>query len=240
METQVHGTVLISFLNRDFRTVGRTFPAEVRRLTAGLPVRVSALHLCIGENDPILEMAAAAALLAFQAARIRARVHKGSTIECQYALATFGVPSESLPITYSGAVKNKYHVQWIGARRIIEQSYYTSGPIIHEAIVDCPRANDVLFRVGERGTHRGNIRFRELMEQRWEQYRSTSSRHGKDVIVWEIVEAARGMHGRFLSWDTRGWWTEMTDPSTIKKHVVSFIRDYNKRLSAKRYRPKGG
>jgi hypothetical protein len=234
------GVVVVAFVSRDFRTIDPNAPSAFRRTQFGFAVRFSAIHLCIGNNNPIFDMTAAAAMKFMVKARLRCRVHKGSAIECLYAVKQFGVPVESIPITYAGVVKNKQHLQWLAGRRIIEESHLSSGPIILATIVDCPRANDVLFRVGERGTHEGNIKFRALIEARWKLYRSISNREAKDAIVREIADAVSEMEGRFLAWDSRGWWTEMTDPLAVKKQVGSFIRDYSKRMTAKKSKSNAG
>ena len=46
----------------------------------------------------------------------------GFTTETHYKLMTFGIPVSELPITSTGGIKTKHHLQWIKTRRAIDAS----------------------------------------------------------------------------------------------------------------------
>mmetsp|Transcript_44887 Transcript_44887/g.108936 ORF Transcript_44887/g.108936 Transcript_44887/m.108936 type:complete len:584 (+) Transcript_44887:130-1881(+) len=67
------------------------------------------------------------------------------------------------------------------------------------ALVVDVRPNDVLFGRGSGpNDHEGNIRFRELIAQRKEQYMNTNHRQTKAKIAKDIVDQVFGVDGRFL------------------------------------------
>lgn len=55
--------------------------------------------------------------------RFRTRIHMdGLTMETQYKLMTFGIPVSELPITSTGGIKTKHHLQWIRTRKALDSS----------------------------------------------------------------------------------------------------------------------
>ena len=193
--------------------------------------------MCLPRNDPVLTSSTAAIMMILGGDhRIRTRIHQGNVTDCQYKLMSFGIPVSDIPLTYTGEIKSKPITNWINSRKAIEACMGESGTVggSFEGI-DCPRLADVIFKVGERGTHPGNIRFRELLEggQRMDRYKSTSNRTEKDEIVWEISQGIHSTGGRFLAWDQRGFFVVIQDQAVLKKQIASFIRDFNKRRAAK-------
>uniref|UniRef100_A0A7S4EL90 DUF6824 domain-containing protein n=1 Tax=Pseudo-nitzschia australis TaxID=44445 RepID=A0A7S4EL90_9STRA len=88
----------------------------------GCPVRRSCTHFCLPENKPKMRIVRAVMMLAMpRQERIRTRVHMdGLTMETQYKLMTFGIPVSELPITSTGGVKTKHHLQWIRTRKALD------------------------------------------------------------------------------------------------------------------------
>jgi hypothetical protein len=169
--------------------------------------------------------------------RIRSRIHEGSVTEISYKLMAFTVPVDSLPIRSSGDVKTKNHLQWMESRLALEhamqQAEQNQTPF-DDDVVECPRLPDVVFKVGERGTRPGNVKLRELVESRHERYQTKTSRSVKNEVIQEIVKGIEDVGGRFLVWDSRGWYVVLSDPAIIKKQISTYIRDYKNRRSNKR------
>ena len=89
----------------------------------------------------------------------------GEPVELRYALNAFGIPTDDLPVTWTGKIKLSYHKQWLKLRTCIEnkQDYYLnsasagSRPVYHpypnqqelssssSGIVECPNSTDVIF-----------------------------------------------------------------------------------------------
>lgn len=212
------------------------FGMAMAQLARCSPVRCSAIHLCVPLDDPVLTSGAAAVMMILGADhRIRTRIHQGTVSDCQHKLAGFGINSSDIPLTYNGEIKNKGMVSWINSRKALEACCSDSNTGVVFQGTECPRNNDVIFKVGERGRHPGNARFRELLEggEQMDRYKSTNSRTGKDEIVWGLAEVVFSAGGRFLSWDSRGFFVPIEDQDILKKQIASFIRDFNKRRAAK-------
>lgn len=86
------------------------------------PVRRSCTHFCLPENNPTMRVVRAIMMMAMSLEeRVRTRIHMdGLTTETQYKLMTFGIPVSELPITSTGAIKTKHHIQWIKTRKAID------------------------------------------------------------------------------------------------------------------------
>ena len=58
------------------------------------------------------------------------RIHLGEALELQYGLMGFGIPTEDIPVSWSGKIKTKNLGHWMSVRYAIEQydatlhSYY--------------------------------------------------------------------------------------------------------------------
>jgi hypothetical protein len=100
------------------------------RIRECLPMRASAIHLCYNDIrfKPFMSM--------FQKfigthARVRFRTHFGSHTECQYALMSFGIMPDCLPVDTEG---NKNYIslnQWIEKRKILEGTTF-----LHRSILE--------------------------------------------------------------------------------------------------------
>jgi hypothetical protein len=236
-DTQRSGFVNIHFINmHDFRTMDPEFGRAMSLLAQCAPVRCSATHLCFPKGDVTAASAAAIMMVLGADHRIRTRIHQGNVSECQSKLMSFNIPVSEIPLTYTGEVKNKGMANWINSRKMFEAARQEAiDACVPFQGIDCPRLSDVIFKVGERGTHPGNTTFRELLEgeQRVFRYKSTSNRSEKDEIVREISQGIHSTGGRFLTWDNRGFFVAIQDQAMLKKQIASFIRDFNKRRAAK-------
>ena len=75
-------------------------------------------------------------------------------------------------------------------------------------IVECPGANDVVFRRGKSMTyHPGNVMFQSLIESRIEEH-TQANQVEKLSIVLSLIQCIRDEKGgRFLTWDSKNnWW----------------------------------
>jgi hypothetical protein len=151
-------------------------------------------------------------------------------IELIYSLMSFGIPSEQLPLTSTGTVKTKNHLQWMKFVKEKEKAML-EGRIFDG--IDCPRENDVLFSLGRHAwSHSGYSMFRGLLEQHYPRHNTTTSLEEKTAITWEIVEEVEKKGGRFLTWDSRGWWVQIKDRNVIRGKVALAFRNHNKRVIA--------
>jgi hypothetical protein len=178
--------------------------------------------------------------------RARFRVHFGSPLECAYALLSFGLPSELLPLTSECKLKTGNHKKWIQRRIVKEQELRRVGVF---SGIDLPSRNDVLDGHGiPIQNHPGNQRLKELCEISINEY-NKADRHSKFVaavrIVQEILHPSDllggigngGVRGRFLKRQDcnskSGWWVEETDEEVLIAKVRNKFRTVRK---MKRYR----
>ena len=75
---------------------------------------------------------------------------------------TIGIPSNHIPLTYTGNVKNAYWKSWMRQRLLIEQNPHDRTNL---RLVDVPYLSDILFHRGNRyAAHLGNVTLRERIE----------------------------------------------------------------------------
>jgi hypothetical protein len=121
-------------------------------------------------------------------------------------------------------------MQWIKVRKAIEDEIAKTGST---TIIECPFKNDVIIRFGKAYTnHPGTIMFRDILENHYEEHSNATSKENKVAVTWKIVEAVEKRGGRFLVWDNRGWWVELTDRTVIRSKVAVSMKDHSKRIQA--------
>jgi hypothetical protein len=71
----------------------------------------------------------------------------GTSTELRYILQVYGIPIESIPLTYTGKIKLSYIRQWLRLRNTIEdqEKLIATNSNINDIIVEAPYLNDVLF-----------------------------------------------------------------------------------------------
>jgi hypothetical protein len=93
-------------------------------------------------------------------------------METQYKLLTFGIPVSELPITSSGVIKVKYHLQWIKTRKALDSSRMKS-------LEECCR------KLQERNRHEESSLTYEL--RYYPTYDEFLSFHGKEPIFHPMI-----------------------------------------------------
>jgi hypothetical protein len=153
---------------------------------------------------------------------------KGSKIECQHALQSFGLPADQVPInTNSGKLKVKCHQKWIVLRCSKEEAR-RSGTEFHG--IECPEHKDLLFGRGRPiMRHPGNALLRNLLQARYQEYDEAPTRTEKTKIAWSIVCQLQQSSCRFLKEDPIGYWVEVSSEIARQKVSVAF-RDLRKNL----------
>ena len=164
----------------------------------------------------------------------------GEDVELRYKLKCYGIPTELIPVTESGNIKTVYFKQWMRLRKILEsivrtnQKKYSNND--DDSIIECPRSNDVIFRTGTALTcHPGNAMLQSVMESKMQEH-SAASQVGKTAITKEIIDEVKRKKGRFLQWDSRGWWTELTGKTIIHTKVAVSVRDFKSKSIAQQNR----
>ncbi len=244
VETQKKGAVGITTWHNvssidDFHKRGQVH----KRIGDAFPIRLSAIHLCLphhnsfGSNDSEMSQKQNPQLLRIIKAmfvmsigsenRPHMRVHIGSTVECIYALQSFGILPEQIPLnTTTGKVKTKYHHKWLELKLQKEIALKENKSFNK---IECPMIEDVLFGRGwPIMKHPGNVIFRHIVDSKLDEYQNEETKRGKTFIACSVVNIIKqqGNGGRFLKEDS-GWWVEVSDEMARQKVSIAF-RDARK------------
>jgi len=226
------------------------FASVTGKLRATIPVCFAGIHVCY--NDITQYARAATGVYALnRQSKVRFRPHYGSHMECQYALTTFGIPQDALPVSSSGEMSIDRHLRWIETRRRIEAKRKTADVAMHGSEnghadplhiswvsgMSSPgpaaggsiliQTNDVLFGRGKTVVeHEGNLRFRKIVSMYADQYEK-ANRQEKTCMTEKIVQQIHAANGRFLKRDDFGDWEEV-DHETARKKVAHAFRNRRK------------
>ena len=142
----------------------------------------------------------------------------------------FGIPGD-LPIKNSGSIKTQTQKKWIAYRQMMERE---DGKSLTE--IFCPSSKDVLV-VGGMHFYKypGNIRYRELLESKIDDYVNAVTVGEKIRITTGVLDSIVASGGRFLVRDKNGWWTAANEHSARTK-VSNAFRDLHKAQKANQNR----
>lgn len=144
-------------------------------------VRISAIHVCSLDTPAFRFRRTIITLRTIQDQRSRLKLHVGQPFELCYYLQGFGIPTENIPMTWSGNIKTSNFKNWMKLRKAIEEDneakrqYLRSfrSPVESNRVynsrmsnvVECPNSTDILFRQGTSLSHNpGNASFRCIIE----------------------------------------------------------------------------
>jgi hypothetical protein len=137
-------------------------------------------------------------------------VFTGTHIECVYALMTYGIPSESFPVTVAGEVKRKKHLEWIKMRK--RQESDNSG----QPRIVIPSYSDILFGRGKPfREHIGNLQLVNLLDDHLDRYEAVKLKE-KSAVIAEMVYIVKKKGGRFLKQE-KGVWVEADEKMAREK-----------------------
>merc|ERR1711971_627007 len=173
------------------------------------------------------------------------RTHTGSVVECIYALQSFGLHWDQIPISSStGKLKAKHHLKWLKLCRLKEDSItnYEGGPCDNvnrnrfDKIIECPNQMDVLFGRGRPAMrHPGNVLLRDIVQSKMEEYSNAKSKKAGTEITWSVVRMLKGKYGaRFLKEENiekevLGWVEVSNDIARTK--IRAAFRDFRSKMN---------
>lgn len=162
----------------------------------------------------------------------------GTQIERDYELRTFGIPTECIPLSCTGTIKDGNHKKFLKMRSKLDEHcrleaggdylrYYSPSFVARPfPAIECPEIDSFLVRRnGVAWNYPGNIRVRTLLEERLcdqqrlqEDYVSAVT---EEFIAWNIP--------MLVFDDTNGWYTRVTKKQDIQKQVLCIMREIRKR-----------
>jgi len=203
--------------NKEIQRVRLSSKARVTKI---VPIRLACVHMCY-PNTQMYRFNGRVFGLVASFLNSRTKIHLGNPVEWRYALRTYGIPTEILPVSNTGTIKLDNLKQWIKLKKYTDEQEMiemtASTKTLMEApmysIVECPGSNDVVFRMGKSmDYHPGNIKFQNVIESQL-QYHSdpNTTKAQKDAIVIEVIQHIKKDGGRFLKWESdNGWWSNMS------------------------------
>eukprot|EP00980_Cylindrotheca_fusiformis_P014666 scaffold3987_cov134-Cylindrotheca_fusiformis.AAC.16 len=253
-ETQLNGVTIITYEVGSCKdTTNGTGYIEHTRLLQSLPIHVAAIHHCC--DDPaqyLLQSASIRLLSTSQLARFQ--THIGSAVQCTYKLATFGIPSGSLPLSPVDHQPNMdRHMKWLRTRRVIESQKKKENPA-HPQFVETRLQPSVLQRqdasistnnssitnvrgVGniqpngddvlfgqEHKAHPGNMKMHQLMDHLQDEYES-ADKQGKMKFSLIVVFSMKGTGSRFLDFDETTMQWHIVPDTVARNKVAKAIRN---------------
>ena len=142
------------------------------------PIRFVSIHLCA--KNTIYTNIIKAVLIARLNSDYRRRLicNLGESVEVRYSLQGYGIPVDSVPVTWSGAIKTVNVKRFINFQTYIEEKDASSIVTTNNTITDCPYLNDILFKKGHTAEHQpGNMQFRSIINSVYTQHYLQQQQH---------------------------------------------------------------
>jgi hypothetical protein len=230
-ETQRHGLAMV-FIGKEeskAETISSECPliVSLHHVLQNLPFRIASNHQCMPYSPTRLLLRTLwIVFVASQDQRVRTKSYDDiALLETRYALMTFGIPVDQLPVTITGNIKVKNHLQWIKTRKAIDKfrEGFPAGNLTMECpIIAHPQKHDVLFSRGGNTGHPGNVEYRQDVFPKLEEFKQNSDRLCRQKLREEVYASVKARGGRFLSLHKGGWWEELPLDEAHEKITTSF------------------
>jgi hypothetical protein len=240
IENQRKGVVSVVWIEKlSFNNWG--FRKKKKLVLFLLPVRVVSIHFCA--KDIIARSLAKAVVVARLNTELRVRFisHLGECVENRYLLKGYGIPVDSLPITWTGTIKTENIKRFINLRYNVENnSNKESNTTNRLSIIECPYLNDILFKKGNHTLQQsGNIQFQSIVWSIYKQHLQQQHHQNGEInknlqsplppvisaittkmLVPDILNKIKQDNLRVLVWDKKnGWWNCFNEESDYRKHI---------------------
>ena len=155
-------------------------------------------------------------------------------MEIDYALESYGIPTNHVPLTFTGSIKDGYAKQWLVMRQYVEDRYSSDNEV---DVVECPKPKDVLFRKGRSYMRcQGNERVKQMVQKRYqgesllETAKRGLSKKKQDEVLRDILLDIASQGGRVLVWNDNGWWNEMSDGGALLTKLERLVKEILKEM----------
>ena len=162
----------------------------------------------------------------------------GTQVERDYELRTFGIPTECIPLSCTGTIKDANHKTSIKMRTKLDDNrkaeangdyirYYSPDSTCKPFhAIECPEIDAFLVRRnGVAWNYPGNISVRALLEEKL-----GDQQRLKENFVSAITEELIALDIPILVYeDQNGWYVRVTNKQDIQKQVLYIMREIRKR-----------
>lgn len=155
---------------------------------------------------------------------------EGSAQECIYALMTFGIAKETLPIDQNNRLSLTFFQSWLAMReekeKGIRASRASATTIDYEVsnTIVVPGQYDVLMGRGKIVESPGNNHLRYLISVHFDRY-DTAARCEKNVVCLWVLGMIEKKGGMFLKKDGQKGWVRIPESKAVDKISHDF-RNY--------------
>jgi hypothetical protein len=224
-ESQRTGVILVSFHSEgcfDFERYDPDLTGLYPRMIQDLPVKICGIHHCVDPTTVTIgNMFEAKLIFASRETRAKTRVHFGTLLECLYNLQSFGIPTDSIPMTSGGKVKTKAFLEWLDMRRTREE---------FERSEDCPEVYEIplnkhvlLGRGKPLQKHVGNMRLINIVDEYIQKYDRCEKKLEKTAMASDLVQNIKSKYDTAFLCKESGVWIEVHDDAAREK-VSNLLR----------------
>jgi len=244
--SQIKGAVMLGLLNEEaIESIRMARLSDAQKFGQVIPIRFSGAHFCFPDEFRFRVLKAMVLTLGQGDTRHMTRIHIGTQVKCDYDLRSFGIPTEFIPRSSTGKIKDSYHKTFLKTKMAMDQHrkaesrndyryYYASTSIIKLfPAIECPENNCFLVRKhGVAWNNPGNVELRNFLEEE-------EQKHGKKRLKGEfirsIVDEINARNINILVFDEKNsWYTKVTEKDEFQKHILQAVRDIRKRKSKKK------
>eukprot|EP00536_Pseudo-nitzschia_multiseries_P013534 jgi/Psemu1/320473/estExt_fgenesh1_pm.C_5830001 len=244
--SQRKGAVVLGLLSEEAIESTRMAQfSHVQKFMQAMPIRFSAHHSCLPDEFRFRVFKVMMLILHQGDARHLTRIHIGTQMECDYKLRTFGIPTEHIPRSYTGKIKDSYHKTFLKSRTAMDDHrkaeakndyhyyYATTSKTKPFPAIECPENNCFLVRKhGVAWNHPGNMELRNFLAEKEQEH---GRKRLKGEFISSVVDELNARHIHILLFDEKNsWYTKVTEKEEIQKHVLQVVRDIRKRKSTKK------
>ncbi|CAJ1969770.1 unnamed protein product [Cylindrotheca closterium] len=207
---------------------GFTFLVTLMDVVASIPLRHSAVHICL---KPIRSSLVLSNTLLFYTlnqspadTRIRTRIHYGTDAELQLALRSHGIHTQRCPVDLEGNIRRDVSNTWFQKQEKTADTRHNPQLVV----LNQPRPQDVLFGKGYGIQHHlGNFWFRNYLMSHRDAYDSAPQSLRTEIST-KLARTMFENGTRFLKRAESGEWMEV-DLHEATKKVGQLFRTFRKK-----------
>jgi hypothetical protein len=198
-------------------------------LVRWLPMRpYCSLHICMRDTLPYHILARLLIATTVPEIRYNHKIHAGSSFEVMYRLLPFGIPTDALPVSASGAIKLKGVQRWFD-RRAKKEEFSRQYPFVPFDKFELPAVRDILFAKGKPyRSHQGNVEFLVVINTFLGEYEA-ANRKERRLLLSKVIRTIHENGAEFLTLGEDGWWVKVSEKLLMDKVSKAFANAARKK-----------
>jgi len=205
--------------------IGKNNGTYQRKSNAAMPIRVASYHFCY-KDTPFFHALSALYFFHVLSPEKRAifNAHFGDYTELLYTCGSYGIPTDLIPVSFTGSMKFGHMNEWINYQRAHEEKI-KHGSEHDKEWVECPWPNDVILRKGSTfRNNQGNAIYHAIVAMYSEEH-MRSDKKKKFEITHIIMNEIEKRDGRFLEWSVEKLlWVVIDDRDRVRKKIAAAFK----------------